>query len=195
MKRITCILFVCLSLAAFAQEPDYRKLPAITPNATDVLAAAGIEVFAFRLPVTDTNDCAISLRFKHGKKDREVELCRRLSHDELAGRGEVDVIITIQETRTFFGGRKRKVGYMVGGCSGSVVVSARDLPFVFGGDVMLDPEGKILLAGSYRTALPAVYGQRTALYLVASPWSDEGANQPAAGQRRLSAQDEVGHRQ
>ncbi len=176
MKRITCILLAWLSLSAFAQERDYRKLPAITPSATDVLAASGIEVFAFRLPVANTNGCVISLRLKHGKKDREVDLCRRLSHDELTGRGDVDVIVTIQETRTFFGGRKLKVGYMVGGCSGSVVVSARDMPFIFGGDVMLDPENKILLAGSYRTGLPSVDGQRTALYLVASPWIDEGAN-------------------
>jgi hypothetical protein len=133
-------------------------------------------VFAFRLPIADTNGCAISLRLKHGKKDREVDLCRRLSRDELGGKDGVDVIIMIQETRTFFGGRKLKVGYMVGGCSGSVVVSARDMPFVFGGDVMLDPEDKVLLAGSYRTGLPSVAGQRTALYLVASPWRDEGAN-------------------
>jgi hypothetical protein len=190
MIRIVYFILFCLSLSVFAQERDYRKLPSINPKATDVLAAAGIEVFAFRLPVADTNGCAISLRLKHGKKDEEIELCRRLTHDELAGQDGVDVIITIQETQTFFGGRKLKVGYMVGGCPGSVLVSARDLPFVFGGDVMLDPEDKILLAGSYRTGLPSVDGQRTALYLVASPWKDEGANnalQRTAGSASSSA--------
>lgn len=176
MKHIVCIFLIGVSLSAFALDHDYRELPAITPNATDVLSAAGIQVFAFRLPVNDTNGCAISLRLKHGKRDSEVALCRRLSHDELGGKDGVNVIITIQETRNFFGGQKLKIGYMVAGCSGSAVVSASDMPFVFGGDVMLDPEDKVLLAGSYQTALPAVYGQRTALYLVASAWKDDGAN-------------------
>ena len=150
-------------------------MPNITPSATDVLAADGFEVFAFRLPVVDTNGCAISLRLKHGKKDRVIERCRRLTHDELGGQNGVDVIVTVQETRTFLGARKLKVGHMIGGCSGSVVVSTRDMPFVFSGDVMLDPEGKVLLAGSYRTGLPSVDGQRTALYLVTSPLNDNGA--------------------
>lgn len=177
MKRLIFVLLVCSSFSLAAEEHEFRELHAITPKGTDVLASAGFDVFAFRLPIAETNGCAISLRLKHGKKDREVEICCRLSHDQLESQSGVDVIVTIQETRTFFGGRKLKVGYLVAGCSGSVVVSASDMPFVYDGDVMLDPEDKILLAGSYRTALPEVNAQRTALYLVASPWKGQRANQ------------------
>ena len=173
MKLIHFAVLLLLPFKLFAGPADYRDLPRATPDPVDLLSAAGIETSCFRHPIDNNHGCMVTLRLKRGGSDKEIAVCRKMTREELKSRDGIDVIVTFQNVRGVFGRRKVRVGYVVAGCAGAVMVSARNLGAIAGNYAMLDPEKRVLLAAEHGWAKPDVADQKSALYLKVTAWDGD----------------------